>query len=626
MPLIWQARSAAILIVSSCLLAVPGQASAACNETASMPCIDKIDPPNWWIDMPAPMLLLHGRNLAAIRVQVKERDVTVDKIQSSSNGHWAFVWLRTEGAAVQTLRLIVSNRAGTTQAEFELRARKAATAAFQGFSSADVMYLLMTDRFADGDRSNDEDAAEANKPRGWHGGDLRGIEQHLDYLQQLGITTVWTTPVYKNIPSPQSYHGYSATDMYSIDPHYGTLNDYQHLAAALHARGMKLVLDTVPNHVGPANPWVNDPPLPDWFHGTLAHHDIAKGDFESLPDPHSSWQERHDITEGWFANILPDLNQENPIVAQYLIQNAIWWIEIAPLDGLRIDTFPYVSRAFWQQFHDQLLALYPHLTDVGEVFNGDPVITSYFAGGVAHNGIDTGLYTPFDFPIYFTLRHILVDDEPMTKLESILRQDELYPHPERLVTFLGNHDTARFLSEAGATPAELKIAFGLIATLRGMPQIYSGDEVAMQGGRDPDNRRNFPGGFPDGQANAFNDATRTTAQKDMFDWVSGLLALRRQHRALQSGHQQDVLDEDPSAFAFVRADNTSQGCDGQERLLIVVNNAGNSRTLHIATAATALDGCTTIQPVYGGAGPASFEGSTLTLTSRAKAFIIYTVR
>jgi glycosidase len=148
----------------------------------------------------------------------------------------------------------------------------------------------------------------------------------------------------------------------------------------------------------------------------------------------------------------------------------------------------------------------------------------------------------------------------------------------------------------------------------------------MQGGRDPDNRRNFPGGFPDGQANAFNDATRTTAQKDMFDWVSGLLALRRQHRALQSGHQQDVLDEDPSAFAFVRADNTSQGCDGQERLLIVVNNAGNSRTLHIATAATALDGCTTIQPVYGGAGPASFEGSTLTLTSRAKAFIIYTVR
>jgi glycosidase len=618
--------SVTMLLLFACLLGAPARAGADRSEGGPTPCVDKIDPPNWWIDMPGPMLLLHGRNLEEVQVQIKEAGVIVEKTQSSANGHWAFVWLHITGSGAQTLHMTVSHHGSSTQAEFQLRARKPETAAFQGFSSADVMYLIMTDRFADGDRSNDEGPAEAAKPRGWHGGDLRGIEQHLDYLQKLGVTTVWTTPVYRNIPSPQSYHGYSATDMYSVDPHYGTLGDYQHLSAAIHARGMKLVLDMVPNHVGPANLWVKDPPLPDWFHGTLARHDLAKGDFESLPDPHSSWQERRDITEGWFANVLPDLNQENPIVAQYLIQNAIWWVETAPLDGLRIDTFPYVNRAFWQKFHQQLFALYPHLTDVGEIFNGDPTITSYFAGGVAHDGIDTGLYTPFDFPIYFTLRQILVNGQPMTRLESILRQDELYPHPERLVTFLGNHDTARFLSEPGATLAELKMAFGLLATLRGMPQIYSGDEIAMEGGNDPDNRRNFPGGFPDGQPSAFHAETRTPAQRDMFDWVSGLLTLRAKHGALQSGQQQDVLDEDPTAFAFVRAADTSHGCDGQERLLIVVNNTAIPRTLHMATSDSALDSCTVAQPLYGETESADFDGTILTLTSPGKAFAVYSIR
>lgn len=587
------------------------------------PIIDKIDPPNWWAGMPSPMLLLHGNHFSGAQFAVAGRHVSIERTQVSQNGHWTFIWLRTANALPQTLQITASNPVGKAAGNFELQQRKPASAGFQGFSSADVMYLIMTDRFANGDVSNDESPEERAKPRGWHGGDFKGIERHLDYLQSLGITTVWTTPVYKNIPSPQSYHGYSATDIYAVDPHFGTLADYKHLAEALHQHGMKVVLDTVPNHVGPAHPWVSDPPLPDWFHGTLEHHTAAKGDFESIPDPRSSWQERRGITEGWFANVLPDLNQENPMVADYLIQNAVWWIETAGLDGLRIDTFPYVSRAFWQKFHAQLHALYPKLTTVGEVFNGDPTITSYFAGGVDHDGIDTGLYTPFDFPLYFTLRSVLVHGEPMTKLEDILRQDRLYPHPERLVTFLGNHDTLRFLSESGATAAELKIAFGLLATLRGMPQIYSGDEIAMRGGADPDNRQNFPGGFDDGQPSAFQAAGRTSEQQELFAWVSRLLQLRSQHPALQSGQQQDVLDEDDSAFAFVRAEDVSHGCDGKDRLVLVVNNADKPRNITLHINDTALSGCSSLRPVLGATAVSSTNIGIFEIRLATKEIALY---
>jgi glycosidase len=232
---------------------------------------------------------------------------------------------------------------------------------------------------------------------------------------------------------------------------------------------------------------------------------------------------------------MPDLNQENPLVSQYLIQNAMWWIETVGLDGLRIDTFPYVGREFWQDFHRALHGVYPSLTTVGEVFNGDPTITSFFAGGVERQGIDTGLYTPFDFPVYFIIRDVLLHDKPMTALIEIVRQDRLYPHPERLVFFFGNHDTRRFLSEPGATPERLKLAFGQLATLRGMPEIYSGDELAMQGGDDPDNRRDFPGGFPGQKDNGFIAAGRTNDEHAMFTWTSRLFQLRSQHSALQSG-------------------------------------------------------------------------------------------
>jgi glycosidase len=550
------------------------------------------------------MLLLHGNHLSGATVSISGSHVSVTRTHASANGHYLFVWIHTTGASPQTLTLHVANSTGSTSHPYRLDRRKHASAGFQGFSSRDAMVLIMTDRFADGDTSNDPTPSQRALPRGWHGGDFRGIQQHLDYLKQLGVTTIWTTPVYDNTGGTQDYHGYSATNMYAVDPHFGSLADYIALAHAVHANGMKLVLDTVPNHVGAANPWAHDPPTPDWFHGTVAHHDKANGDFTSLPDPHATWAAQKDVTQGWFANVLPDLNQENPLVSQYLIQNAVWWVETAGLDGLRLDTFPYVSRVFWHNFHAQLHQLFPHLTTVGEVFSPDATITSYFAGGIARPGhegnVDTGLYTPFDFPMYFMLRKVLIQNQPMSDLENVLRQDRLYPHPNRLVTFIGNHDTMRFLTVPGATIPDLKMAFALISTLRGMPQIYSGDEIAMRGGNDPDNRHDFPGGFPGDPANAFTPTGRTPEQQDVHHYLSALLHFRAQHPALQTGLQQDIY-MDKAVFAFVRADNIEHGCTSSspERVLVIANHATMPRTLNLSTSETSLQGCEKFTPALG---------------------------
>ncbi len=579
--------------LSSLLLAV-----CVCLATTALqgqaPQIDKIDPPNWWAQFPDPMLLVHGENLNGARFQLAGSGVDIKRTQVSDNGHWAFLWLDASTSAPQTLSITAENAAGQAHTAYVFAAPR--DDPHSGFSSADAMYLIMTDRFADGDSANDLPSDDRSAPRGWHGGDLRGIEQHIDYLKQLGVTTVWTTPVASNGAMPESYHGYAATDLYAVDPHFGTLDDYRHLAAALHAHGMKLVIDLVPNHVGVKHPWVNDPPTPNWFHGTLAQHLGVQHDFYQLIDPHAPPEAWRNVTKGWFTDGMPDLNQENPLVAQYLIQNAIWWVETAGLDGIRLDTFPYVDRAFWHDFHATLHSLFPNLTTVGEIYHRDPEVTSYFAGGAAHNGVDTGLDTPFDFPTYFALRDVFAHGKPMTELTDVLRQDELYPHPERLVPFIGNHDTTRFLTDAGGNVADLKLAFGLLFTLRGMPQIYSGDEIGMTGGADPDNRHDFPGGFPGDAHNAFTQAGRTPQEQEIFTWTSGMLALRASHTALKFGMEQNLF-ADADGFAFVRALDAagcSQGSKSDEdsaRFLIVLNKSDKAKSIDLPMDGTALAGC-----------------------------------
>ncbi|MEO6965939.1 MAG: alpha-amylase family glycosyl hydrolase, partial [Acidobacteriaceae bacterium] len=517
--------------------------------------------------------------------------------------------------------LLVRTPHGQARVPYELDKRHKPTDGFQGFTSADVMYLIMPDRYSDGDPSNDRlDQApgtfDPSNPLAYHGGDLRGIENHLDYIQKLGATTLWITPIYAQDPLSQDYDGYEPFNLYRVNPHFGTLESYQELAAAVHSHGMKLVLDIVANHVSPKSPWVLDPPTPDWFHGTQANHLAASDNFGSITDPHAAPAASSPVVDGWFRDVLPDLNQSNPLVKQYLIQNAVWWVESGTLDGLRLDTFPYVDRSFWQEFHAVLHALYPNLTTVGEVYSPDPTVVSYFDGGVKRAGIDTGVDTLFDFPSYFALRAILAGTSPaggapMTMLKSVDRLDWLYPHAGQLVTFLGNQDTGRFLAEEGASPARLRLAFGLLATMRGMPQIYAGDEVAMPGSN-ADNRHDFPGGFPGDTNNAFTATGRTPQQEAMHVWVQGLLALRAHHAALQSGAQQDLL-ADESGFVFARIEapqvdqaSTSKASSDQannastqgEIALVLVNKSNSSRTFHLDFTRTALEGANNLAPLW----------------------------
>lgn len=616
------------------LAVLPSVAAASTppHAHADKPRIDKIDPPGWWAQFPSPMLLVHGEGFRHAKFSISGSGVTLERMQTSENGHWAFLWLDTKSARPQTLTITAADNFGEAHCSYLLAARSRDPHAHAGFSARDVMYLIMPDRFARGSSAPYPPGDDRAAIRGWHGGDLAGIQQHLGYLKQLGVTTIWTTPVASNAGMSDSYHGYAATDLYSVDPHLGTLADYRRLSDALHARDMKLVIDLVPNHIGLKHPWVADPPAPNWLHGTVQHHSALVYDFYSLLNPHAppaSWRPNID---GWFSNDMPDLNQENPLVSRYLIQNALWWVETANLDGIRLDTFPYVSRAFWHDFHAALHKEFPHLTTVGEIYHRDPEVTSFFAGGVARAGaegdIDTGLDTPFDYPLCFALRDALTAGKPMTEVSDILRQDALYPHPERLVTFIGNHDLPRFLTEAKGSVPMLKLGVGLLATLRGMPELYTGDEIGMTGGADPDNRHDFPGGFPGDSHNAFTTAGRTPEQNEIFNWTSGWMAFRAAHTEVRDGIEQNLYS-DTDAFAFVRTMDSS-GCSADrdtERLLIVVNKAAQSKVLDLPVEGTALDGCAQFNPasVAPGEKPQISSGK-LHIVEPAESITVFSVK
>jgi glycosidase len=605
--------------------------------------IRKVDPPNWWAAMPKPMLLVYGEGLDVARFQLSDRSIKIEKVQSSANGHYAQLWLSAAPMHAETIQIEARSETGSVKIEYSFLPQRPSTDGFAGFSSRDVLYLIMTDRFADGDLKNDGAAArsaamssdataERAKPRGWHGGDLRGVMDHIDYLQQLGVTAVWITPVYQNHEA-DSYHGYGATDLYQVDEHYGTLDDLKGLAAALHAHGMKLVLDTVPNHVGPAHPWVKDEPTPAWFHGTAAHHLKGETNFRALIDPHAAERDRIGTLDGWFADALPDMDTDDATVALYLRQNAVWWIEQTGADGLRIDTFPYVNRAFWNAFNGELKELFPRLTEVGEVFNSDAEITSSFAGGVTRAGVDTHLTTPFDFPTYFAVRDVFAKGAPMSRLADVLGQDALYPHPEALVPFIGNHDTTRFLDAAHGDLAAERLAFAYVMTTRGMPQIYSGDEIAMHGGDDPDNRRDFPGGFPGDQANAFTAAGRSPEQQQMYLWVSSLAKERREHASLRCGAEQ-VLGSGPDWVVYLRDAKHAEAaaCDSGEtgsaddRVLVAIHR-GAKASFSLPIDQTWLVGCQLGAPDFAGQGTAAtMDGNTLKLQSAADDVLIATCK
>jgi glycosidase len=595
------------------------------NDSANLPTVTKVEPPSWWINLtPEVMLLLSGHHLQATAVTCNLPTLRVTHTQSTAAGNYLFVWLKIapdtrSGTAVCR----VNTAAGDTTFEFPLAIRAPTVGKFQGLSQSDVIYLVMPDRFANGDPTNDQpreasDTLDRSRPRAYHGGDLRGIREHLPYLKDLGVTALWLTPILKN-GAAQDYHGYGAVDLYSVDPHLGSVADYRDLIASAHQQGIKILFDAVLNHVGPHHPWVADPPLPDWFHGTPAEHSNsaaplaesfygpttrgspAHDPFEALVDPHAPPSLSKNLLDGWFANVLPDLNTENPPVAQYLLQNSIWWAETSGLDGYRLDTFPYVPRKFWAAWHAGLRHLYPNLTTIGEVFHPDPSVTSFFAGGQKHDGVDTSVSTLFDYPLYFAVRDVLLHGAPVGKIADVLRQDSLYPHPESLLVFFGNHDVARFAGAEGSSLNKLQVAFGLALTLRGIPQLYYGDEIAMTGGPDPDNRHDFPGGWTGDAHNAFSPDGRTADQQKIFIYVQTLLRVRREHQVLSRGHLWDLASDD-SSYIFERDSE-------EEQLIVAFNNSKTARNLVVPLQDTPVQGAAGLVTLFGEARGKIQQGS-----------------
>jgi glycosidase len=609
-------RSIALVLIVVCLLALPAWPQLAAGARQD-PVVQKVEPPNWWVNYtPELTLLLTGENLSGVRVESQTKDVGVQGTEASANGHYLFIHLQLgSNLSTGTVSLYLITAAGSTTVTLPLLPRADSRGRFEGVSRDDVIYLIMPDRFADGDPANDRPFYDRGKPMAYHGGDLRGIREHLGYLHDLGVTTLWLTPVWKNTDA--DYHGYHAVDFYALDDHMGSTQEYQALVADAHRMGMKVLIDYVVNHTGPHHPWANDPPTPTWLHGTPAHHLEPSYSFNGLVDPHASPREYLNTLDGWFAGRLPDLNPDDPALALYLAQNAMWWTEMAQLDGFRLDTFPYSTRQFWSGWFERLSRVYPQINAIGEVSDGDPAITSFFEGGRKQfDGIDSGLATVFDFPLCYALRNVVIKGAPMDKIVEVLQHDELYPDPETLVTFIGNHDQRRFLSEDGSNTAKLKAAMALLLTLRGIPQIYSGDEIAMPGGNDPDNRRDFPGGFPGDPRNAFTASGRSSDQQDVFAYVQALLTLRKNHPALRTGKQWHI-GWDANYYAFLRESR-------EEKLLVVYNNAAKTVALDILLENTPLETAHELQTVFGNS-MAEIVGGQVRVSLPAQTLSIFSV-
>jgi len=382
------------------------------------------------------------------------------------------------------------------------------------------------------------------------------------------------TPIYDNVNHAENYqgrhsadyHGYAAVDFYGVEEHFGDLRMLQKLVDSAHRLGIKVIQDEVANHTGPEHPWVQDPPTPTWFHGTPAHHLEESWQTYTLMDPHASPELQKAVLDGWFANRLPDLNQDDSEVARYLIQNTLWWMGVTGFDAVREDTVPYVPRRFWRDWMSAIRRQYPQVKVVGEVFNPDPALVSFFQGGVARfDDVDTRLDSVFDFRLFYAIRRVFAEGRSIRDLAETLSHDSLYPNPRMLVTFAGLHDVRRFASVPGVTRKGLELADTFLMTVRGVPMIYYGDEIAMPGGDDPDNRRDFPGGWPGDLLNAFKPSGRTPEQQEVFHHLRRLTHLRAQLEPLRRGSLVNLAVSD-EVYAYARLTD-------RESVIVILNNA-----------------------------------------------------
>ena len=520
--------------------------------------IDHIEPENWYVGMKnsSLQLMVYGKNIRDSRVSVDYPGVKIDSLVRLDSPNYLFVYLNLSGAKPGNMVLNIDGK----KVNYPLKARTMSGDKRIGFDNSDVLYMLMPDRFASGRnitkpmKGLNPYVVDRSKPSLRHGGDLEGVRQHLDYFNQLGVTALWFTPVLENnspdMDSQSTYHGYATTNYYRVDPRFGTNEDYARLVAEAHAKGLKVVMDMIFNHCGYDHPWVKDMPSKDWFN---TPEWMKKGDsyylqtsYKLTPvlDPYASKVDKRETVDGWFVRSMPDLNQKNPHVMTYLIQNSEWWIETVGIDGIRMDTYPYADRKAMSQWMKILNEEYPNFNTVGETWVTEPAYTAAWQKDSKLSKVNSYLKTVMDFSFYDKInlaKHEETDAwwKGLNRIYNSLCYDYLYENPSSVMAFIENHDTDRFL-ENGKDTLALKQALALLLTIKRIPQLYYGTEVLMNGTKevtDGNVRCDFPGGFAGDKHNAFTAEGRTKAENAMFNWLSKLLKWRRNNMVITKGKQ-----------------------------------------------------------------------------------------
>ena len=521
------------------------------SASAKPETLQQVHPHFWWAGMENPTLqiLLHGDHIGGSEVTLTSKEIRLLKVERPANDNYLLVYVDTHGVGPQRFDIELKQEGRKLTVPYELKSRE--PMARHTFDAADVVYLFMPDRFANGDPANDyvkglrEPRQDALLPDARHGGDIAGLVEHLDYLEQLGVTALWHTPMLENNMRSHSYHGYGITDYYEIDPRYGSNDDYRKMVRAAHQKGLKVIMDMVFNHCGSLNFLFADRPADDWFNYDSKYVQTTYK-IGAVGDIHAADTDRRLAQDGWFVEVMPDFNQKNPAVMTYLIQNSIWWIEYAGIDGIRQDTYPYAdfeAMAHWCKAVDRQ---YPGFNIVGETWINHNVGISYWQKD-SKLAAPKNSYLPsvMDFPLMNLLNSALDEetndwDRGLARLYEYLSQDGVYADPMHLLTFLDNHDTQRFAPnrEHAAKAYRYRQALTLLLTLRGIPQLYYGDEIGMYADKSKGDgalRQNFPGGFEGDSINAFTGSGLSVWQREQYDFARRLLNWRKGNDAIGKG-------------------------------------------------------------------------------------------
>ncbi len=533
------------------------------NSRAQETRIDRIDPPNWWVGMlhDTVQLLVYGEGLTGLEPVFDPPGPRVIGTHAGATpGHLFVDVVIGRDCKPDNYRILFRGLRNETAFSFPVLERAPAAGRFQGFNADDVIYLIMPDRFADGNQANNNFSDyrlfleyDPAKPGAWHGGDLQGIIDHLDYLEELGVTTLWLTPFLENA-GEGSYHGYAATDYYRADPRFGSNSLYAEFVESAHSRGLKVIFDHVNNHCGIDHPWVFNPPTKTWFNGTFSEHLLDGHNLPAVHDPYAAPGELDKMYTFWFVDAMPDLNQRDPYVARYIIQQTLWWIEFSGLDGIREDTYPYSFPEYGVQWTRAIRREYPTLNITGECWGATAFTALFQEGCRLPRTFDSELPSVIDFGFMMALERYLKGQESLLAVYQRMSEDYFFGNTDNLVSLLGNHDTPRPIFLAGGNMDRYKVALHILLTVRGIPQIFYGDEIGIIGGESHALlRQDFPGGFPDDSRSAFLESGRSIAEQDIFQYMQQLLRLRAEYPALRHGELRQVRpDWDGGYYAYGR--------------------------------------------------------------------------